>query len=66
MKAVYAVSLAFLSVTAWAIADGAPAKRLNVLLLISDDCRAVQSCYGAPAQTLRIDQLAQRGLRFDL
>ena len=40
-------------------------KKLNVLLLISDDCRVVQSCYKAPAQTPRIDQLAQRGLRFD-
>jgi uncharacterized sulfatase len=46
-------------------ADKAPAKPLNVLLLISDDCRAVQSCYGAPALTPRIDQLARRGLRFD-
>jgi uncharacterized sulfatase len=43
----------------------APAKPLNVLLLVSDDCRAVQGCYGAPAVTPRIDQLARRGLRFD-
>jgi uncharacterized sulfatase len=42
-----------------------PAKPLNVLLLISDDCRAVQSCYGAPARTPNIDRLAQRGVRFD-
>ncbi len=37
----------------------------NVLLLVSDDCRAVQGCYGAPALTPKIDRLAQRGLRFD-
>ncbi|TAN36768.1 MAG: DUF4976 domain-containing protein [Verrucomicrobia bacterium] len=42
-----------------------PAKPLNVLLLVSDDCRAVQGCYGEPTLTPRIDQLAQRGLRFD-
>ena len=46
-------------------AHAAPAKPLNVLLLVSDDCRAVQGCYGAPTLTPRIDQLAQRGLRFD-
>jgi uncharacterized sulfatase len=51
---------------AWrAPALAAPAKPLNVLLLVSDDCRAVQGCYGAPTVTPRIDQLAQRGLRFD-
>ena len=50
----------------WAMTAGAaPAKPLNVLLLVSDDCRAIQGCYGAPALTPRIDQLAQRGLRFD-
>ena len=38
---------------------------LNVLLLVSDDCRAVQSCYGEPAITPCIDRLASRGLRFD-
>ena len=65
MKTVSAASLVFLSAAAWALADAAPAKPLNVLLLISDDCRAVQSCFGAPAKTPRIDQLAQRGLRFD-
>ena len=38
---------------------------LNVLLLISDDCRAVQGCYGQPTRTPNIDRLAGRGLRFD-
>lgn len=46
-------------------AGAAPAKPLNVLLLVSDDCRAVQGCYGAPARTPHIDRLAQRGLLFD-
>ena len=41
------------------------ARPLNVLLLVSDDCRAVQSCYGEPAKTPCIDRLAGRGLRFD-
>ena len=38
---------------------------LNVLLLVSDDCRAVQGCYGGPTVTPNIDKLARRGLRFD-
>jgi iduronate 2-sulfatase len=37
----------------------------NVLLLISDDCRAIHACYGGPTLTPNIDRLAQRGLRFD-
>ena len=41
------------------------AQQLNVLLLISDDCRAVQGCYGEPTVTPNIDRLASRGLRFD-
>jgi uncharacterized sulfatase len=56
-----------------AAADASPAARaaakkdrpLNVLLLVSDDCRAAQSCYGEPATTPCIDRLAARGLRFD-
>ena len=48
-----------------AVAGAASSKSLNVLLLVSDDCRAVQGCYSAPALTPRIDQLGQRGLRFD-
>jgi iduronate 2-sulfatase len=45
-------------------ASAAPRPR-NVLLLVSDDCRAVQSCFGGPAKTPCIDRLADRGLRFD-
>ena len=37
----------------------------NVLLLVSDDCRAAQGCYGEPTRTPHIDALAARGLRFD-
>jgi uncharacterized sulfatase len=48
-----------------ACAAPAPAQRLNVLLLVSDDCRAVQGCYGEPTVTPNIDRLASRGLRFD-
>jgi uncharacterized sulfatase len=46
-------------------ANAATAARVNVLLLVSDDCRAVQGCYGEPALTPNIDRLASRGLRFD-
>jgi uncharacterized sulfatase len=42
-----------------------PKQQLNVLLLVSDDCLAVQGCYGEPTITPHIDKLAQRGLRFD-
>lgn len=49
---------------AWA-AQPADRPPLNVLLLVSDDCRAVLGCYGAPAKTPHIDRLAARGLRFD-
>ncbi len=37
----------------------------NVLLLVSDDCRAVLGCYGQPARTPNIDRLAAKGLRFE-
>lgn len=46
-------------------ANTKPARPLNVLLLLSDDCRPVYQCYGGPTQTPHIDRLAQRGLRFD-
>ena len=42
-----------------------PSRPMNVLLLVSDDCRAVQGCYGQPTRTPNIDRLASRGLRFD-
>jgi len=49
-----------------AVAVAAPASgRLNVLLLVSDDCRAAMACYGEPTITPCIDRLAARGLRFE-
>jgi uncharacterized sulfatase len=44
---------------------GKSARPRNVLLLVSDDCRAVLGCYGQPARTPNIDRLAARGLRFE-
>lgn len=52
------------SAAAASLADDAK-QPLNVLLLVSDDCRAAQACYGGPTLTPHIDRLAQRGLRFD-
>ncbi len=46
-------------------AAGKPARPPNVLLLVSDDCRAVHGCYGQPTKTPHIDRLAARGLRFE-
>ncbi|NBV55447.1 MAG: DUF4976 domain-containing protein [Verrucomicrobia bacterium] len=46
-------------------AFAAEAKRLNVLLLVSDDCRASMGTYGGPALTPNLDKLAAQGVRFD-
>lgn len=43
----------------------ASAEPRNVLLLVSDDCRAAYHCYGGPTLTPNLDGLAARGLRFD-
>lgn len=48
-----------------ALGSTASAKPLNVLLLVSDDCRAAYHCYGGPTLTPNLDGLASRGLRFD-
>ena len=45
---------------------GWPARRPNVLLILSDDCNASLSCFGHPmAKTPNLDRLAGRGVRFD-
>lgn len=52
--------------TAGAASDKPAGQRpMNVLLLVSDDCRAAYGCYGEPAKSPCIDRLAGRGLRFD-
>jgi arylsulfatase A-like enzyme len=48
-------------------AMAASASRPNILFLISDDLNNLQGCYGNPrAKTPNIDNLAARGVRFDL
>ncbi|HZZ42901.1 MAG TPA: sulfatase [Tepidisphaeraceae bacterium] len=43
----------------------AAGKKLNVLLIISDDLCADLGCYGAPVITPNIDALAKQGVRMD-
>src|SRR5207244_4390160 len=44
----------------------APAQKLNVLYIVSDDLNNSLSCYGHSAVlSPRIDELASRGTRFD-
>lgn len=58
-------ALATAAVAAAAPAEGAAQGRRNVLLLVSDDCRAAMACYGGSTLTPNIDGLAARGVRFD-
>lgn len=48
------------------LAAAQPSRRLNVLLILSDDLRDTVGCYGNTAvKTPHIDRLAARGVRFD-
>lgn len=59
------VSLILLAAAGSAWAKG-PAKKPNVLFLISDDLNNALSCYGHPqVKSPNIDRLATRGMRFD-
>ena len=50
----------------WSAAMAAPAPKLNVVLIISDDLNCDLGCYGAAGlQTPNIDRLAGRGVLFD-
>ncbi|MBL7141145.1 MAG: sulfatase [Planctomycetes bacterium] len=54
-----------LAASAAAQEPAATSRPMNVLLLVSDDCRASMACYGEPTVTPCIDRLASRGLRFE-
>ncbi len=55
-----------LSLADAALAQGEPAKRPNVLYVVSDDLNCALSCYGhAAVKSPNIDRLAARGIRFE-
>ena len=62
------LSLALLTLALGAArSEDAPSARPNILLLLVDDLKPALGCYGDPyAKTPNLDQLAARGLRFDL
>jgi iduronate 2-sulfatase len=61
------IAVALLSLLpAMVAADGVPARRPNVLFIISDDLRTELGCYGVTGiKTPNIDALAARSVRFD-
>ncbi|GIW96762.1 MAG: iduronate-2-sulfatase [Pirellulaceae bacterium] len=61
--------LVFIISAAWQVVggDAAAAEKPNVLLILVDDLKPALGCYGdSHAVTPNIDQLAARGMRFDL
>lgn len=62
MKVIQGIFALALSVSFASAADS----KLNVLLIIADDLRDTEGCYGnAAVKTPNIDRLAARGVRFD-
>ncbi|MCA9249242.1 MAG: sulfatase [Planctomycetales bacterium] len=55
----------FLVPAAQADDKSTPAARPNVLFIAVDDLRPELACYGAPARTPHIDQLAKTGMQFE-
>ena len=53
--------------TVSAVARASAAEKPNVLLILIDDLKPAMGCYGDPvAKTPNMDELASRGMRFDL
>jgi iduronate 2-sulfatase len=66
MKALAAVAMVLLGAGVFGRQPApAPADRVNVLLIVSDDLNNDLGCYRGPARTPNIDKLAARGMRFD-